>query len=310
MAIVPVIGNMNCAKVIMDIGLLEMNYDTQMCTGLLDGKISACSYMSYKLVILVSLVSIIFSDLIRVEAISDTISGQFPYVASMQWGMPPFIRLKHICAGTIIKPDWILTLGSCVTSSPNFGRTVIKVGIYDILHSDEHTQTIDVENFIIHEDYAGGIAPNDIALLKLKNRIIYNERVSPIDFPVQSNVSIETAVLIGWGSACNKFHPKLRQKLQTSTVSIITNEKCQTYCREIKDGSFIYDIQLCTIEQKILSTSPGDNGSPLVQNVMGKSVLIGIESWNLTPCGSAIPSPTVYTRVTSFLNWINSKISV
>jgi secreted trypsin-like serine protease len=40
----------------------------------------------------------------------------------------------------------------------------------------------------------------------------------------------------------------------------------------------------------------------------GTSEVVGIVSWGIIPCGS-IGSPTVYTKVSAYIDWIESIIS-
>lgn len=53
----------------------------------------------------------------------------------------------------------------------------------------------------------------------------------------------------------------------------------------------------------------GDSGGPLAQvNENDEPVIVGIVSWGMYPCGS-VGAPSVYTRVSSFVDWINKKMS-
>ena len=49
----------------------------------------------------------------------------------------------------------------------------------------------------------------------------------------------------------------------------------------------------------------GDSGGPLVCRVDGEYVLAGVTSWGVTTCEGF---PSVYVRVTHFLEWIDSNM--
>ena len=81
--------------------------------------------------------------------------GQFPHQVSLQWGMSPSNGLQHFCGGSIISETWVLTAGHCILAIPNFGTFVVKAGKHNIKQLEDTEQTIEVEESIVHEKYAG-----------------------------------------------------------------------------------------------------------------------------------------------------------
>ena len=59
-------------------------------------------------------------------------------------------------------------------------------------------------------------------------------------------------------------------------------------------------------QQKITPTK-GDSGAPLFTEVQGEAVIVGLVSWAVG-CGKPL-RPGVYTRVSAYRDWINSKIA-
>ncbi|ESO89233.1 hypothetical protein LOTGIDRAFT_68977, partial [Lottia gigantea] len=90
--------------------------------------------------------------------------------------------------------------------------------------------------------------------------------------------------------------------LRAAVVPLLPNAEC--------DSLYIGDItsrMLCAgyIEGGI-DTCQGDSGGPLVCNINNKYTLMGVTSFGN---GCAKPYiPGVYTRVSSFIEWINEKI--
>lgn len=66
---------------------------------------------------------------------------------------------------------------------------------------------------------------------------------------------------------------------------------------------FIFNSTLCTKAEKGIGSCHGDSGGPLTLN----NQLIGILSWGV-PC--ALGRPDVYTRITSFTDWITKLTGV
>jgi len=90
-----------------------------------------------------------------------------------------------------------------------------------------------------------GVAPYDIAVLKLKTPLTFNERVSDINLPKQDEVRVGNAVLSGWGSISKKLLPVLPKVLQKVTVPLLDNKACQEKFPK-NSNTKVYDSQICT----------------------------------------------------------------
>ncbi|CAD1468906.1 unnamed protein product, partial [Heterotrigona itama] len=155
-----------------------------------------------------------------------------------------------------------------------------------------------VEKIIIHENYnAADSWRNDISLLKVSKPFVKSNVISFVTLPSPSDAikANDVAVVSGWG--------RLRQGGPTTVhlqrVNILIAD--QEYCKYIygKQSYNVYDTQVCAYDPKVEKGScNGDSGGPLT--VKGK--LVGLVSWAM---GCALTDyPTVYTRVSSHLNWI------
>lgn len=81
------------------------------------------------------------------------VPGSAPYQVSLQWGIPPFIKYRHICGGSVLNEQWILTAGHCITMGPKFGRMRVAVGKHVINKNEESEQTSQILSKIVHPDY-------------------------------------------------------------------------------------------------------------------------------------------------------------
>lgn len=102
-------------------------------------------------------------------------------------------------------------------------------------------------------------------------------------------------VLSGWGRRV--YLGVVSNTLQFLESSTITNAACASALSEV-DYS-VYPNQICTFTRSGQGVCIGDYGSPLVIN----DVLVGVVSWGYH-CG--IGSPDVYTRVSSYIDWIQA----
>ncbi|XP_011497342.1 PREDICTED: trypsin-1-like [Ceratosolen solmsi marchali] len=242
---------------------------------------------------------------------ADAFPGQYPYQVLILHGVPPIVKDIPLCGGSIINNQWILTSGYCVTSIPKIGRAIVKVGKHELRKDSEFVQTSEVLLRIIHKEYGGffnSIKSHDIGLLKLKTRLRTNNRVHPVKLPKNKNDAKGIGILSGWGSVSKKIIINLPDVLQFAKIPIIKQSNCEDALRVVAPIESISDIQFCSgpLDGRI-SACIGDSGDPLVQKINGSTVQIGIASWAPYPCGGT-GSPTVYTLVSAFVDWINEKI--
>ncbi|XP_048775320.2 LOW QUALITY PROTEIN: chymotrypsin-like serine proteinase [Ostrea edulis] len=92
--------------------------------------------------------------------------------------------------------------------------------------------------------------------------------------------------------------------LMEAKMTNIMNTECANYWSGVS-GASILDSHICPYEP-YKSDCNGDNGSPYVCWKNGGYMLAGVTSWGISSCNGQYPS--VYTRVSKYLNWMNSYI--
>ncbi|KAF7418987.1 hypothetical protein HZH68_001640 [Vespula germanica] len=240
----------------------------------------------------------------RIVGGSDAKKGEFPYQVSLQWGLTS-ASTRHFCGGSILNERWILTAGHCILAVPSIGKFNVKAGKHNIRYSEISEQTVEVEKSIVHESYPGGVAPYDIALIKLKAPLKESKSVSSIKLPKYGNIPKDNVTLSGWGSVSNTSIAKMPDVLQKAILPTVDLVECKEALYKIIGPSPLHDTNVCTGPLTGgYSACSGDSGGPLVQN----STVIGVVSWGIIPCGT-YGAPSVYTRVSAFTNWIEDKIN-
>jgi hypothetical protein len=92
-----------------------------------------------------------------------------------------------------------------------------------------------------------GIAPFDIAVLKLKTPLVFTKKVSAVKLPKQDQVRVGNAVVTGWGSVSKGLRPLLPSVLQKATVPVLDNQAClKKFPDNIIGKPQLYDNQICT----------------------------------------------------------------
>uniref|UniRef100_T1J326 Peptidase S1 domain-containing protein n=1 Tax=Strigamia maritima TaxID=126957 RepID=T1J326_STRMM len=201
------------------------------------------------------------------------------------------------CGGTLINDRYILTAAHC-TRGRSASSLLILLGEHDTTTSSESKSIkVDVSDIIRHPRYDTVNNNNDIALLRLRQKIRFNHAMKPPCFPKQGTQYTGEAVVTGWGAI--KEGGKVTGILQEVSLPVLHLDKC----RSAYGNELITENMLCAgLPEGGKDSCQGDSGGPMVWENNNRWHLIGIVSWGY---GCARPNtPGVYTRVDKFLTWI------
>ncbi|XP_016955519.1 brachyurin [Drosophila biarmipes] len=230
--------------------------------------------------------------------------NQFPY----QVGLLLYVAGGAAwCGGTIISDRWIITAAHC-TDSLTTGVDVY-LGAHDRTNAKEEGQQIifvETKNVIVHENWIAETITNDISLIKLPVPIEFNKYIQPANLPVKSNSYAtyggESAIASGWGKISDSA-TGATDILQYAEVPIMNNSGCSPWY-----FGLVASTNICIKTTGGISTCNGDSGGPLVLND-GSNTLIGATSFGIA-LGCEVGWPGVFTRITSYLDWIEAKTGV
>ncbi|GAB0087376.1 serine protease snake-like [Sergentomyia squamirostris] len=233
-----------------------------------------------------------------------TYRGEYPFMAAI--GREESDGLKFFCGGSLISERYILTAAHCFTRTT---PSIIRLGEHN-LESDKDNDAVKdygIEQVIIHPQYRSQTVYNDIALVRLNRTVTFSKFIKPVCLNNKEESDGLGLSAIGWGHT--QFGGEPSAILQKVALEIFTNENCAKHfptTRRIPDG--LRKTQICagsTTQSK--DTCQGDSGGPLAfisydsEHETDIHYLTGITSTGIA-CGAKLPA--IYTRVYSYLPWI------
>ncbi|CAH2086234.1 unnamed protein product [Euphydryas editha] len=194
-----------------------------------------------------------------------------PYIVTLQLR---FLWIRaHICGGSILNENWVLTAAHCVKESflVRWLPMDAIAGAHDVNNFGPKAQINSISKRFPHPLYPGGIGPYDIAVLQTSTPFTFTKEVQPINLPYNYKISNDSMMLAGWGVLRTTYLiPDLPSRLQEVKVTYIPYPECYAAIDKIKDDNEFNplnkDANICTgpITGGIAACS-GDSGGPLIQ---------------------------------------------
>jgi secreted trypsin-like serine protease len=207
---------------------------------------------------------------------------------------------SHICGGSFIKPNWIITAAHCV----NVGSS------YSILYGSTYRTSTDpnliisVSKVVKHVNYTSSNFRNDIALLKLSKDATLDGKDSDTIEMFDGSFSLvgEDSEASGWGTLSSGASSLPTQLYDVKLPIIAQTDPGSNYPTTTPYYEPSQVIAGKKTEGK--DTCQGDSGGPLIIKSSGNTYLVGLTSWGYG-CGGG----GVYTRVSAYTQWVADQIA-
>ncbi|MDH6131430.1 secreted trypsin-like serine protease [Kitasatospora sp. MAA4] len=226
---------------------------------------------------------------------SASAQGQFPYLVSLR--ISGSFGTSHICGGSILDADTILTAAHCVDGRAASAMTVA----YGSADRTGGT-SVAIAKIIMNPSYNPSTIDSDIAILKLASPILLDgTTAAPIALPATGSEPTGPVQAAGWGRTAWQ-NESIPQQQQYVDLPVVDRSTCEA---QYKDINPLTKTMVCAGGTGT-GVCNGDSGGPLVQNQGGVPVEVGVVSWGVK-CGELnYPSVFANTAEAGLRSWIDT----
>ncbi|XP_049702066.2 serine protease snake [Helicoverpa armigera] len=247
--------------------------------------------------------------------------GEFPNMVAIGWKLA-IGTWKFMCGGSLISPNFVLTAAHCSSASERDTTLedtiprIVRLGSTNILDKDRNgipAYDVNITRVIVHPQYKSPMQYFDIALMELQVPVYFSADIQPACLWTKHEVGnySHKAQVAGWGviqSGTLRTSPDLLSAEVDIIDSIICNLLLGTSCNRNWCG--LKEHQMCAGKlHGGVDACQGDSGGPLqmkidlpIKTQGNMNYVVGVTSFGI---GCGLPDlPGVYTRVASFLDWI------
>ncbi|XP_037355573.1 chymotrypsin-like elastase family member 2A [Talpa occidentalis] len=242
-------------------------------------------------------------NLSRVVGGENVRPNSWPWQVSLQYNNNG--QWRHTCGGSLVATNWVMTAAHCISSSRTY-RVVL--GRHSLSSNEAGSQAISVSKLVVHEKWNPSLLSqgNDIAMLKLASPVALSDKIQLACLPAAGSILPNNfaCYVTGWGRLqTNGASPDILQQGKLLVVDYATCSSPGWW------GSTVKTNMVCAGGDGVISSCNGDSGGPLnCQSANGKWEVHGVVSFGSSLGCNYYHKPSVFTRVSDYISWINSVV--
>lgn len=254
-------------------------------------------------------------DLGKIVGGEEAEKGSHPWLALIVGDIPISGRSgtnKVFCGGSLVNNYWVISAAHCfrvIKNQEDFSYIKVKLGKHNRIMKERDERIYSVQEGIVHPQFDRNTFDNDIALLRLSDRVYYSNYILPICLPTYNimdkyypvNKTQASGTVAGWGRLAESGRQP--EELRKVSLPLIDKDTCKRSTSAVMtENMFCAGYKLSTGD-----ACKGDSGGAFELNEKGKSYLVGIVSWGE---GCARPAKYgFYTKVDNYLHFIEQHIN-
>ncbi|PVU85718.1 hypothetical protein BB561_006910 [Smittium simulii] len=218
------------------------------------------------------------------------------------------------CAGALIAPNVVVTAAHCFFDNKNtiFSTSKYLISVGSIQNIQNNSNRYSPSKIIVNPNYEASTGKNDVGLIIL-SKDVSSSIATPVKIYNKNVQDGMSATAAGWGVTSNSASASVSSTLNYVDINISSEKACSELNENWKSND---QYSICATVKDEKDTCYGDSGGPLITNISGSPLIIGVTSNGNAPGNSPRPlcaqegGVAYYTNLNFYIDWISKESNI